>query len=82
MVWMTVGLIKHSAQIKAQEIEILSQQLKIAYVIIFQPPCRPWDLILYTTGGAIEECDAIHLYYKQRALRIIRKVYLLWNLHI
>src|SRR6218665_1468689 len=39
------------------------------YAIIFQPSCRPLDLILpvYTTGGAIEECDAIHLYYKQRA---------------
>ena len=93
MVWMTVGLIKHSAQIKAREIEILSQQLRIAYAIIFQPPCRPLDLILYKTGGAIEEYDAIHLYYKQRAtyshatnasvlLRIIRKVSLLWNLLI
>src|SRR6218665_1038733 len=52
---------------KPGKIEILSQQFRIAYAIIFQPPCRPLDLISYTVGGAIEECDAIHLYYKQRA---------------
>src|SRR6218665_3849181 len=57
---------------KPGKIEILSQQLRIAYgAIIFQPPCRPLDLIAYhirlTVGGVIEECDAVHLYYKQRA---------------
>ena len=56
---------------KPGKIEILSQQLRIAYAIILQPPCRPLDLIAYhirlTVGGAIEECDAVHLYYKQRA---------------
>ena len=59
--------LKHSAQRKTWKIEILSQQLRIAYAIIFQPSCRPLDLglILYTTGGAIEEYDAIQLYYKQ-----------------
>src|SRR6218665_2818696 len=32
---------------KPGKIEILSQQLRIAYAIIFQPPCRPLDLIAY-----------------------------------
>jgi len=53
--------LKHSAQIKAREIDILSQQHRIAYSIIFQPLCRLLDLLLYITGGAIEECDAVHL---------------------
>src|SRR6218665_1541725 len=52
---------------KPGQIDILSQQLRIAYAIIFQPPSRPLDLLPYTDGGAIEECDAIHIYYKQRA---------------
>src|SRR6218665_1912930 len=52
---------------KPGKIEILSQQLRITYAIIFQPPSRPLDLIPYTDGGAIEECDAIRLYQKQRA---------------
>jgi len=66
MVWMTVGLSTVPRE-KRGKIEILSQQLRIAYAIIFQPYYRPLDLglILYTTGGAIEEYDAIHLYYKQ-----------------
>ena len=32
---------------KPGKIEILSEQLRIAYAIIFQPPCRPLDLIAY-----------------------------------
>src|SRR6218665_2275899 len=66
MVWMTVGL-STVPRYKGGKIEILSQQLRIAYAVIFQPSCRPLDLILYTTGGAIKEYDAIDLYYKQRA---------------
>src|SRR6218665_2699762 len=59
MVWMTVGLSTVPRE-KRGKIEILSQQLRIVCAIIFQPSCRPLDLglILYTTGGAIEEYDA------------------------
>src|SRR6218665_3733860 len=53
---------------KPGKIEILSQQLRIAYAIIFQPPCRPLDLIPYTVGGAIDECDAIHIFFINRGL--------------
>src|SRR6218665_538853 len=47
LVWMTVDLSTAPRQ-KRVKIEILSQQLRIAYAIIFQPHCRPLDLILYT----------------------------------
>ena len=62
---------------KPGKIEILSQQLRIAYAIIFQPPCRPLNLILYTTGGAIEDCDAIFIINRRQPSRATNALVLL-----